>query len=162
MLPTWPVGQPAPPLLQEGENAPATLVVLFPSVRGPREDRNPVLGRSRNVIELELPYPPSVNHYYRHVGPRMLISREGRLYRERVQAELAASEIQPLPGQLAIRIELYPPDRRRRDADNAMKALLDSLQHGGAYLDDTQIVNLQVRKLAPMPGGKVIVRLEAL
>ena len=30
------------------------------------------------TLELELPWPPSVNHYYRHVGPRVLISRDGR------------------------------------------------------------------------------------
>ena len=27
---------------------------------------------------LTLPYPPSINHYWRRVGPRTLISREGR------------------------------------------------------------------------------------
>jgi hypothetical protein len=31
-------------------------------------------------MKLTLPYPPSVNHYYRRVGPRTLISREGREY----------------------------------------------------------------------------------
>ena len=29
-----------------------------------------------------LPFPPSVNWYYRHVGDRTLLSREGREYRE--------------------------------------------------------------------------------
>ncbi len=43
------------------------------------------------MIELELPFPPSVNHYYRRVGPRTLISREGRRFRERVCALLAAA-----------------------------------------------------------------------
>jgi hypothetical protein len=30
-------------------------------------------------------------------------------------------------------IIVHPPDRRRRDIDNVQKALLDALQHGGAY-----------------------------
>ncbi len=30
---------------------------------------------------VELPYPPSVNHYWRRVGDRTLISREGRKFR---------------------------------------------------------------------------------
>ena len=37
------------------------------------------------LVTLELPWPPSVNHYYRRVGPRTLISREGRQYRRDVQ-----------------------------------------------------------------------------
>ena len=32
------------------------------------------------MIEVELPFPPSVNHYHRRVGPRTLISREGRRF----------------------------------------------------------------------------------
>ena len=42
------------------------------------------------MLELELPVPPSINHYYRRVGPRTLISREGRAYREAVCTILAA------------------------------------------------------------------------
>ena len=40
------------------------------------------------TAEFELPWPPSVNHYYRHVGPRVLISRDGRKYRDNVVARL--------------------------------------------------------------------------
>ena len=111
------------------------------------------------MIELELPFPPSVNHYYRRVGPRTLISREGRRFRERVCAHLAQMGIRPMDGPLAIEIEVYPPDRRRRDVDNVQKALLDALQHGGAYQDDSQIVKLVTEKCAPTTGGKTIVRI---
>ena len=112
------------------------------------------------MIELELPYPPSVNHYYRHVGPRTLISREGRRFREQVQAELAALGIRPLSGPLSVRIEAYPPDNRRRDIDNVQKSLLDALQHASAYRDDSQVVKLITEKCRPVPGGRVIVRIE--
>jgi Holliday junction resolvase RusA-like endonuclease len=111
-------------------------------------------------MTIELPYPPSVNHYWRHVGPRVLISREGRRFRDRVGAILAASQIVRLDGPLTVTINLYPPDNRRRDVDNAMKALLDSLQHGGAYIDDSQIVKLNIEKFAALPGGKTIVCIE--
>ena len=112
------------------------------------------------MIELELPYPPSVNHYYRHIGRRTLISREGRRYRERVAAALAAADVRPIDGPLELRIEVYPPDRRRRDLDNLQKGLWDSLEHGGAYHDDSQIVKLTAEKRGPTPGGRVIVRIE--
>ena len=127
------------------------------------------------MIEVELPYPPSVNNYWRHVGwgtpiakhrdwgprPRVLISRRGRAFRKVVRSVLAGLRVQPMTGKLHVRIELHPPDRRRRDVDNALKSLLDALEHGGAYLDDGQIVKLDVEKCQPIAGGKCIVRIEA-
>jgi len=38
------------------------------------------------MLKVELPYPPSINHYWRRVGPKTLISREGRLFRASVVA----------------------------------------------------------------------------
>jgi len=110
---------------------------------------------------ITLPYPPSVNHYYRRVGPRTLISRAGRRYRERVVAALAALKVPTMDGRLHLEIEFYPPDRRRRDIDNVQKALLDALQHGGLYEDDSQVVELRARKCDPLPNGAVFVYVEA-
>jgi Holliday junction resolvase RusA-like endonuclease len=111
------------------------------------------------MFEVVLPYPPSINHYWRRVGPRTLISREGRRFRERVLAILAARQVEPLTGPLAMQVEIFPPDHRRRDIDNVQKALLDALQHGGAYADDSQIVDLSIRKHAPVDGGKSVVHI---
>ena len=111
------------------------------------------------MLEFELPYPPSINHYWRRVGPRTLISREGRRFRERVLAILAALRVQPMNGPLAVEVDIYPPDRRRRDIDNVQKALLDALQHGGAYADDSQIVRLALAKREPTEGGRTVVRI---
>ena len=112
------------------------------------------------MLELELPYPPSVNHYWRRVGARTLISRGGRAFRQSVCAILAARGIQPMDGPLEVLIDVYPPDRRRRDIDNLQKALLDALAHGGAYHDDSQIARLTVQRRDVVSGGKVGVRLE--
>ena len=112
------------------------------------------------MIELELPFPPSVNHYYRRVGVRTLISREGRRFRKRVCASLAESRVPRLRGPLRMEIEVYPPDRRRRDIDNVQKALLDALQHGGLYEDDSQIVKLNIEKRACVRGGRTLVRIQ--
>ena len=109
------------------------------------------------MIELELPFPPSVNHYYRRVGPRTLISREGRAYRDTVVSTLADLGVKAMEGPLEVEVDLYPPDRRRRDADNSLKSLLDALQHGGAYGDDSQIVKIVVEKRKPVQGGKCLV-----
>jgi Holliday junction resolvase RusA-like endonuclease len=113
------------------------------------------------TFEVELPYPPSINHYWRRVGQRILISREGRRFRQRVVAILAALRVQPLTGPLAVEVEVHPPDQRRRDIDNVQKALLDALQQGGAYLDDSQIVRLSIVKRKPVGTGKTLVRIRS-
>jgi crossover junction endodeoxyribonuclease RusA len=112
------------------------------------------------MITLELPYPPSVNHYWRHVGRKVLVSREGRAYRNAVAAILAAGRMRPFLGRLELLIDVYPPDHRRRDLDNAMKSLLDSMMHGGIYDDDSQIDKLTIVRRRVVPGGKAIVSLK--
>lgn len=110
------------------------------------------------MIQIVLPYPPSINRYYRRVGYRTLISREGRLYRRRVCRILRSAGLQPMEGTLAVGLDLYPPDGRRRDCDNPVKALLDAMQHGRLYRDDNQIKKLLVvMRPTIVPGGKVLV-----
>lgn len=111
------------------------------------------------MLEIELPYPPSINHYWRRVGPRTLISREGRRFRRRVLAILAARGVRPLAGRLEVEVEVFPPDRRRRDLDNTLKGLIDALERGGAYADDNQIVRLTIQRREPVVGGKTVVRI---
>jgi len=114
------------------------------------------------MFEVELPYPPSINHYWRRVGHHTLISRTGRAFRAEVVAILAQRRVRALDGPLEIEIDLHPPDRRRRDVDNALKSLLDALQHGGAYADDSQVVRLSIIKCPPVEGGKTIVRIRCV
>ena len=108
--------------------------------------------------EITLEFPPSLNRYYRVLGSRVLISREGRKYRMMTVSRLGG--IRPIDGDLALVVHLYPPDRRRRDADNCLKCLQDSLVHAGALHDDSQIKTLHVEMLDPIPGGKAYIVLE--
>jgi len=110
------------------------------------------------VIELELPYPPSANHYYRHVGPRVLISREGRQYRDNIVDILKTERVSRLPGRLEVWMSFLPPDNRRRDLDNCLKCLSDALQKGGLYEDDSQIKRLHLEMCEPIEGGRCFVR----
>ena len=106
------------------------------------------------ALSFDLPWPPSVNNYYRHVGPRVLISRAGRRYRSMVVSRLGG--LNKLSGRLSLYAELYPPDRRRRDIDNINKVVFDSLQDAGLYSDDSQIKELHLLMLEPMPPDGLI------
>ena len=113
------------------------------------------------TLHIDLPYPPSVNHYWRRVGARTLISRAGRAFRVRVCAILSARRVRPLDGPLAVVVEIFPPDHRRRDVDNTLKSLLDALEKGGAYHDDSQITSRTIHKRAVTPGGRATVQIQS-
>lgn len=115
------------------------------------------------TIELSLPYPPSVNHYWRRAGSRTIVSAQGRRFRSAVARTLAVGRVRAFDGRVAVRVVVHPPDRRRRDLDNVLKALLDALaQPGGAYRDDEQIDGLEVLRGEVVKGGKVVVTVEAM
>lgn len=113
-------------------------------------------------MELSLPLPPSANHYYRRVGRATLISRAGREYRESVKAALLAMGAPSVTGPLTVLVTVFPPDRRRRDLDNLLKCLLDSLQHGGLYRDDSMIDRIDIRRGSCTRGGGVHVEVHEL
>ena len=110
-------------------------------------------------VILDLPYPPTVNHYYRHVGNRVLISREGREYRRTIYSILFRAGTTVHLGDLKIHIDVHPPDRRRRDLDNILKALLDALESGNLYRNDSQISELSLKRFDRVENGKIIVYL---
>lgn len=114
------------------------------------------------MITLTLPWPPSVNHYYRRVGNATLISKEGRRYRKRVAGEVLLAGSPRVEGRLAVRIVASPPDLRRRDLDNLQKALLDALQHAGVYGDDSQFDRITVERAEAREGGRVVVELSEM
>jgi crossover junction endodeoxyribonuclease RusA len=125
-------------------------------------------GLSMGAVTLELPYPPTLNTYWRNIAikgrPRVLISARGRQYRQDVAAAvfLQYHGRRAMTGRLAVEVELHPPDRRVRDIDNAMKASLDSLAHAGVFENDGQIDRLTITRHAPVKGGRAVVRITTL
>lgn len=97
-----------------------------------------------NYLELTLPWPPSLNKYYRAVRGRNIISKTGREYRSEILSLLDGCEM--VKGCVTVDITLMLPDRRKRDVDNTLKAMLDALGKAGAYEDDSKILSLTVRK----------------
>ena len=108
---------------------------------------------------VKLPWPPSVNGYWRTFRNRQILSKKAREYRDKVIGHLA---IKKKLGPLAARIWLQPPDKRRRDVDNFSKPILDALTHAGAWEDDSQIMHLDVVMCEPVKGGGVTVQVDEL
>ena len=121
-----------------------------------------------SMVSLDLPWPPSVNTYWRHVvsrgSPRVLVSDAGRKYRVAVQrAVLAARAVKQYTGDVRVSIVAYPPDKRARDVDNLLKAVLDAMQAAGVYLNDSQITTLQITKCRQVhPGGQLSISVTPL
>lgn len=118
------------------------------------------------MIELTLPWPPSVNGYWRSPsrGPlagRHMISKRGREYRK--AAAIAVSEQwegEATDKRLAVAVRLCSPTRRKYDLDNMMKGLLDALTHAGVWKDDEQIDQLTIIRGDNTKGGRCLVCIE--
>lgn len=112
-------------------------------------------------ITMTLEFPPSVNHLLHSGSKRRYLSPVARRY----YALATASKISPqltLQGRLRLHVTLYPPDRRRRDIDNSLKAIMDFLMHANVYQDDSQIDELIVIRGEVRKPGSVLVRVEEL
>lgn len=104
-------------------------------------------------IQLELPYPPSVNHYWGQAGNHRFIGKKGKEFRAQVMDAVNKAGFSALEGRLAVHIALFPPDRRKRDVDNVLKSLLDACEHAGCYENDSQIDELHITRRDVMKGG---------
>ena len=111
---------------------------------------------------IELPFPPSLNTYWRHIGSRTLLSAKGRQYREDVQASVWAAlglTHVTLTGRLRVSLLLNAPTRQKRDIDNYPKAVLDGLQHAGVFADDEQIDVLEIVRGEVKKDSGVVVQI---
>jgi crossover junction endodeoxyribonuclease RusA len=115
-------------------------------------------------VVLTLPWPPSVNRYWRQVNGRAILSADGRAYKQEVGASCIFVGAQKFAGPVRVDILAVRPDKRKRDLDNLLKAALDAMTPW-VWEDDSQVVDLRIR-WAPeadmpkgvKPHGRLIVR----
>ncbi len=128
------------------------------------------------MIELELTYPPSVNHYYtkwcqyvqkagKHVV-KVAVGERGMAYRAEVlryKLEVLKNP-KPLTCRLSMECQLWAPDRRKQhyNIDNFLKCLLDAITYANIWVDDDQVDVLLVYKKGVEAPGKIIVTLREL
>ena len=78
------------------------------------------------IVTLKLPWPPSMNSYWRNFRGHMVLSKVGRDFKRSVQDYVITKQI-PKFGDAKVKISLVlnPRDRRKIDIDNRIKAVLE-------------------------------------
>lgn len=106
------------------------------------------------MINITIPFPPSVNTYWGFRGSQRFLTSRAKLFKQAVATEFFKSGYEPLgSARLQVEIELYPPDRRIRDIDNVVKSTLDALCQAGMFDDDGQIDVLKVTRMSVVKWG---------
>jgi crossover junction endodeoxyribonuclease RusA len=117
-----------------------------------------------NEIKLVLPSVPSLNHVYRNVAiNRRILMPKGKAWKEEVGWIAATQRAKQswafsTKEKLVMELEIFWPDRRRRDADNCLKLLADTLE-GILFEDDKwilpRVLNWDVDKDDPRVEVKI-------
>jgi crossover junction endodeoxyribonuclease RusA len=99
------------------------------------------------MLVLDLPLPPSVNHYWGQHGHRRYVSKAGVAFKAQVSDYVIEYRVPKLgTARLAMTVVLFPKDRRKQDIDNRIKALWDALADAGVFDNDEQIDTLFIER----------------
>ncbi|UZX16542.1 RusA family crossover junction endodeoxyribonuclease [Thermus sp. PS18] len=104
------------------------------------------------TLDITFPWPPSVNHYWAARGNGRYLSPQAKAWHKEAWALLKAQRVR-FTGEVAVYLMAYPPDRRRRDLDNILKAVLDALVKAQVLEDDHQVAELHLVRRPPLGGG---------
>jgi Holliday junction resolvase RusA-like endonuclease len=117
------------------------------------------------MVILNLPLPPTVNHYLKSSGYRRYLSKEAIEFKKQVADYVSEYKIPKLgDARLEMHITIYFANKRRQDLDNRVKSLWDSLGSNGAgvFNDDSQIDILFLQRGEIKKGGGCLVMIEIL
>nr|WP_303621867.1 RusA family crossover junction endodeoxyribonuclease [Providencia rettgeri] len=109
-----------------------------------------------NEYHLKLPWPPTNNTLFSVVNGRKIKSKKGRIFTEAVINQITKANQQfNLSGKLKIKIVANPPDLRKRDLDNLLKAPLDALTQSGVITDDSMFRSMRIDFGEKVNGGSL-------
>lgn len=94
--------------------------------------------------------PPSVNRYWKPIiinnKPSLCITEEGKEFKNFLGWFAKANKFKVLSGDVKLIYTMRCRLKGRLDLDNTLKAIQDALE-GIAYLKDSQIVEIQAKKI---------------
>ena len=110
---------------------------------------------------IELPIAAcSVNKYYRSVGHRVIISKDGREFKKKI--DLLLNNYEKILGEVKLILHFYFKDNRKhRDIDNYLKVIIDCLKNK-LFEDDDEIMELNVKKFIGCGFDKICIDVIAL
>ncbi len=139
------------------------------------------------MFTLTLPWPPSLNHYWRTVMVRQknsaLLAKQGfRTNRTQVILGVAGKNYRqeavvlarramwdqrigndfPFKGDVSVRVVVYPPDQRTRDLDNLPKAMFDAMTYALVWTDDNQVARYSVERAETARPGRVVLEIDGM
>ena len=113
------------------------------------------------MLEIFLPFPPSVNTYWGFSGSRRFLTKRAiEFKKETLDRFNATGHFGFGNARLQVSMFLHAPDKRVRDIDNVVKSTLDALCQAKVFTDDSQIDVLIVRRDKPMKKGLCVIRIE--
>ena len=117
------------------------------------------------MIVLNLPLPPTVNHYIKSSGYRRYLSKEAVEFKQQVADYVSEFRVPKLgDARIEMHITIHFANKRKQDLDNRVKSLWDSLGGNGAgvFNDDSQIDVLFLQRGEIIKGGKCLVMIDIL
>ena len=115
------------------------------------------------MIVLSLPFPPSMNTYWRTFRGMTVLSKQGREFKAAVADYVVEYKVPKLgDSKLRVSMVLFPRDKRKIDIDNRIKAVLDALQDAGVFNDDFQVDELSIVRGKTIKGGAIRVLIEQI
>ncbi len=106
------------------------------------------------ILRLTVPFPVSLNNLYPTVGKRRFKSPRARVFEEAVVAsvwrwaierEKSEKIVEAITPPFFLRLDLYPPDRRRHDASNCCKVVEDAVFKAIGF-DDNLVTRIEIVK----------------
>ena len=114
-------------------------------------------------MKFTFPYPPTLNTLYATFRGRRIKSSAGKKYEKDVgKIVLMTADTERLLGSVFVEILVYPPDNRRRDLDNIVKIIFDSLGKANVFSDDSQIDHFTVIRKNKAKHGYVKVLVQEI
>ena len=107
-----------------------------------------------------LPFPPSVNTYWRRKGSRYFISKKGVEFKKAVNQ--CVKRRPNTRRRLQVTIGYQRQDNVDYDIDNYAKAVQDALQSVGVYQDDGQVDKLIQERLPVAKVGACYVEVKEI
>lgn len=96
---------------------------------------------------------------WKHAGGKHYLTKAALAYYSQVAWVIkSAGMAMQIDSRLEVEVDIYPPDKRKRDLSNVIKVVEDACTKAGLWQDDSQIDRLVLQRMPPIKGGAIALR----